>query len=123
MCAHDVYDVPGVQVIPGGVVRPPGDSDDFANLDIHFGRGHLPACLAETMIMTATRAYTRKSLGSHTQKRKHGVLSRARPPLGVHPHYRNLYLLSAGRVTSFPCNAPSHYPKRTLLTPITHTQH
>jgi predicted amino acid dehydrogenase len=65
--AADVYELPGVKVIPGGVVRPPGDSDTFANLDIHFGRGYIPACMAETMIMTATRAYTRQSLGNQTK--------------------------------------------------------
>lgn len=65
--AEDVYGVPGVKVIPGGVVRPPGNSEDFANLDIHFGRGQIPACMAETMIMTATRAYQRQSLGSRTK--------------------------------------------------------
>lgn len=64
--AAEVYEVADVKVIPGGVVRPPGDSDNFASIDIHFGHGYLPACMAETMIMTATRAYERQSLGSHT---------------------------------------------------------
>jgi predicted amino acid dehydrogenase len=67
--AGDVYDVAGVQVIPGGIVRPPGTSEFDCQLDIHFGKGFIPACLAETMIMTATKAYDRKSLGPQTKTR------------------------------------------------------
>ncbi|MEM6428392.1 MAG: glycerol-3-phosphate acyltransferase [Deinococcota bacterium] len=66
--ADSVYNVPGVQVVPGGVVRPPGAGVD-CQLDIHFGQGFIPACLAETMIMTATKAYNRKSLGPQTKTR------------------------------------------------------
>ncbi|MEM7735437.1 MAG: glycerol-3-phosphate acyltransferase [Deinococcota bacterium] len=65
--AEDVYTVPDVQVIPGGVVRPPGTGELDCQLDIHFGQGYVPACLAETMIMTATKAYERKSLGPQTK--------------------------------------------------------
>jgi predicted amino acid dehydrogenase len=36
-------------------------------IDLHFGDGLVPACLAETMIMTATRAFDRKSLGPQTK--------------------------------------------------------
>lgn len=60
-----VLGVPGVQVIPGGVVRPPGSMR--ANVDIHFGDGLVPACMAETMIMTATRSFDRASLGPATR--------------------------------------------------------
>lgn len=60
-----VIDVPGVQVVPGGVVRPPGAMSTA--IDLHFGDGLVPACLAETMIMTATRAFDRASLGPQTR--------------------------------------------------------
>lgn len=60
-----VREVPGVEVIPGGVVRPPGPM--LSNIDIHFGSGHVPACMAETMIMTATRDFDRRSLGPSTR--------------------------------------------------------
>ncbi len=60
-----VRDVPGVHIIPGGVVRPPGEMQSL--IDVHFGDGMVPACMAETMIMTATRAFDRKSLGPQTK--------------------------------------------------------
>jgi predicted amino acid dehydrogenase len=63
--ASDVADVPGVRIVPGGVVRPPGVIR--TEIDIHFGDGLVPACLAETMIMTATRAFDRASLGPQTR--------------------------------------------------------
>lgn len=61
----DVAGVPGVQVVPGGVVRPPGAIRTA--IDLHFGDGLVPACLAETMIMTATRGFDRASLGPQTR--------------------------------------------------------
>lgn len=61
-----VREVPGVHLIPGGVVRPPGSLR--SRLDIHFGDGLVPACMAETMIMTATRAFDRRSLGPRTRR-------------------------------------------------------
>jgi predicted amino acid dehydrogenase len=61
----DVLGVAGVKVVPGGVVRPPGAIRTA--IDIHFGDGLVPACLAETMIMTATRAFDRASLGPQTR--------------------------------------------------------
>jgi predicted amino acid dehydrogenase len=33
------------------------------NLDLHFGEGLVPACLAETMILAAEEAWERQSLG------------------------------------------------------------
>jgi len=63
---ESVRQVPGVHVIPGGVVRPPG-SMDTGVVDVHFGKGMVPACMAETMIMTATRSYDRASLGASTR--------------------------------------------------------
>lgn len=56
-----VRDIPGVRVILGGVVRPPGEMR--GNLDLHFGEGLVPACLAETMILAAEEAWERQSLG------------------------------------------------------------
>ena len=63
--APEVADVPGVAIVPGGVVRPPGAIRTA--IDLHFGDGLVPACLAETMIMTATRAFDRASLGPQTR--------------------------------------------------------
>jgi len=60
-----VRDVPGVQLVPGGVVRPPGEMR--SEIDMRFGEGYVPACLAETMIMTAAHAYDRRSLGGRTR--------------------------------------------------------
>lgn len=60
-----VRDTLGVHLVPGGVVRPPGRMR--TRIDIGFGDGYLPACLAETMIMTATRAFDRRSLGPVTR--------------------------------------------------------
>ena len=58
----EVRKIPGVRVIPGGVVRLPGEAR--ASLDLHFGgRDLVPACLAETMILAAEGAYDKKSLG------------------------------------------------------------
>lgn len=63
--ADSVREVPGVRVIPGGVVKPPGAIQTL--IDVHFGTGLVPACMAETMIMTATKAFDRKSLGPLTK--------------------------------------------------------
>jgi len=60
-----VRDVPGVEIVPGGVVRPPGSMRSA--IDLRFGDGHVPACLAETMILAATREYGRRSLGGTTR--------------------------------------------------------
>lgn len=62
---EDVREVPGVHLIPGGVVRPPGEMR--SRIDMQFGDGQVPACMAETMIMTATRAFDRASLGPSTR--------------------------------------------------------
>jgi len=62
---ESVREVPGVHIIPGGVVKPPGNMQSF--IDIHFGDGMVPACMAETMIMTATRSFDNKSLGPSTR--------------------------------------------------------
>jgi len=60
----DVLDVEGVLVVPGGVIRPPGEVS--GRLDIHFGRGAIPACMAETILIAADAAYDRVSLGDRT---------------------------------------------------------
>lgn len=63
--AHEsVLEVPGVRLIPGGVVRPPGGMT--SNIDLQFGEGAVPACLAETLIIAATGEHERKSLGPQT---------------------------------------------------------
>ena len=61
-----VRELSGVRVIPGGVVRLPGEAK--VNLDLRFGGPDLvPACLAETMILAAEEAWDRKSLGGRTK--------------------------------------------------------
>lgn len=57
-----VRDVPGVELVPGGVVRPPGRS--VSDLDLHFGDGLVPACLAETMILAAAGDPARATTGA-----------------------------------------------------------
>ncbi|MBI3911953.1 MAG: glycerol-3-phosphate acyltransferase [Armatimonadetes bacterium] len=65
MDAHpDVLRVPGVRVIPGGVVRPPGEL--HGRVDVHFGSGAIPACMAETILIAADEAYDRCSVGERT---------------------------------------------------------
>lgn len=61
---ESVLSVPGVRIIPGGVVRPPGGMS--SNIDLQFGEGAVPACLAETLIIAATGEHERKSLGGQT---------------------------------------------------------
>ena len=61
---ESVQAIPGVRVIPGGVVRPPGGMT--SNIDLQFGEGQVPACLAETLIIAATGEHWRKSLGPQT---------------------------------------------------------
>ncbi|WP_456832213.1 glycerol-3-phosphate acyltransferase [Deinococcus sp. UYEF24] len=61
---ESVKAVPGVRVIPGGVVRPPGDM--VSRIDLQFGDGQVPACLAETLIIAATGEHGRQSLGART---------------------------------------------------------
>ena len=63
---ESVRRLPGVRVIPGGVVRLPGEAR--ATLDLHFGApDQVPACLAETMILAAEGAFERKSLGGEVK--------------------------------------------------------
>ncbi len=57
--------MPGVRLVPGGVVRPPGAMT--SHLDVHFGEGLIPACMAETILIAADRAYDRVSLGASTK--------------------------------------------------------
>lgn len=61
---ESVKDIPGVRVIPGGLVTPPGSMT--TNIDLQFGKGNVPACLAETLIIASTGEYERKSLGAQT---------------------------------------------------------
>lgn len=62
--AEEVSHVKGVRIIPGGLVRPPGHMT--TQIDLQFGMGNIPACLAETLIIAATEAYERQSLGQQT---------------------------------------------------------
>ncbi|MBM3457125.1 MAG: hypothetical protein FJX77_01120 [Armatimonadetes bacterium] len=60
-----VLDLPGVTVIPGGVVRPPGAME--GRIDVHFGAGCIPACMAETLLVAYDECYERVSLGEGTK--------------------------------------------------------
>ncbi|HET8679886.1 MAG TPA: hypothetical protein VFM39_07170, partial [bacterium] len=55
----------GVEVIPGGVVRLPGDPR--GRLDMGYGAGLVPACLAEAVIIGLEKCYERASLGDRTK--------------------------------------------------------
>jgi predicted amino acid dehydrogenase len=57
--------VEGVGVVPGGTVRPPGKPT--GRLNIYFGVGQIPACMAETLIIALDGAYDRKSLGGEVR--------------------------------------------------------
>ncbi len=60
--------VPGVEVIPGGVVRLPGTPDVPAYFDYsQYGPGLVPACLAETLIIALDGCHDRVSLGDRTK--------------------------------------------------------
>lgn len=61
---ESVHSVPGVYLFPGGVIRPPGRMS--GRLDVHFGRGLIPACMAETILIAVDAAYDRVSLGDRT---------------------------------------------------------
>jgi acyl-phosphate glycerol 3-phosphate acyltransferase len=60
-----VLDVPGVTIVPGGVVAPPGNLRQ--RLDTHFGEGRIPACMAETVLIALEECYDRTSLGDGTK--------------------------------------------------------
>jgi predicted amino acid dehydrogenase len=65
-----VLSVPGVRLIPGGVVQPPGgmyDTNGWATGLLKFGSGNVPACLAESLIIAANEAWDRVSLGETTK--------------------------------------------------------
>lgn len=63
--ADDVLARSDVEVVPGGIVTPPGQMQ--TNIDLHFGDGKVPACMAETMILAVTGAFERRSLGNQTR--------------------------------------------------------
>jgi len=63
--AAEVRKLNSVHVIPGGMVKPPGEMR--TDIDLHFGKDMIPACMAETMIMTACKSYDRASLGPITK--------------------------------------------------------
>ncbi|MDR7420187.1 MAG: glycerol-3-phosphate acyltransferase [Armatimonadota bacterium] len=60
-----VATVPGVEVMPGGVVRLPGAPK--GRLDLGYGDGLVPACLAETVILALDGQHERTSLGDRTK--------------------------------------------------------
>lgn len=68
--SEEVLTVPGVRLIPGGVVQPPGGMtapNGWADGKLDFGKGNVPACLAETLIIAANQCYERVSLGETTK--------------------------------------------------------
>jgi len=60
-----VLRVPGVTVVPGGIIRPPGKMR--GRLDVHFGDGLIPACMTETILIALDECYDRVSLGEQTK--------------------------------------------------------
>jgi predicted amino acid dehydrogenase len=60
-----VSSIPGVEVVLGGVVRLPGDPRGM--MDLGYGYGLVPACLAETVILALDGRYERVSLGERTK--------------------------------------------------------
>ena len=69
---------------PGGTVRPPGSPNQ--RLDIHFGRGAVPACLAETIIIALEGCPERRTLGDNYRVEVHGTLPNDALLLGFFPH-------------------------------------
>ncbi len=63
---ESVRAVPGVEVIPGGIVRLPGDPRGRIE-DLGYGPQLVPACLAETIIIALDECYDRVSLGDRTR--------------------------------------------------------
>jgi predicted amino acid dehydrogenase len=60
-----VMAVEGVEVVSGGTVRPPGRPT--GRLNIYFGAGQIPACMAETLIIALDGAHDRRSLGGEAK--------------------------------------------------------
>jgi acyl-phosphate glycerol 3-phosphate acyltransferase len=71
---------PGVEVVPGGTIRPPGRIT--GKLDLAFGSGQIPACMAETIIIALERAYERASLGEGTKSENIDYFVRKAEELG-----------------------------------------
>lgn len=63
-----VSEMPDVEVIPGGVVQLPGEPEvpDYFGYS-QFGRGLVPACMAEAAMIAIDRCFDRVSLGERTQ--------------------------------------------------------
>ncbi|MCL6522643.1 MAG: glycerol-3-phosphate acyltransferase [Firmicutes bacterium] len=53
--------IPGVEVVPGGVVALPGEAR--FRLELGYGPGLVPACLAETLLIALDGAFDRCTLG------------------------------------------------------------
>jgi predicted amino acid dehydrogenase len=63
-----VHAMPGVEVIPGGVVRLPGGLDVPEYFDYgQYGHGLVPACLAEAVVIALDGCFDRVSLGERTK--------------------------------------------------------
>ncbi|MDI3297680.1 MAG: glycerol-3-phosphate acyltransferase [Bacillota bacterium] len=56
-----VAEIPGVEVVPGGVVALPGEAR--FRLELGYGPGLVPACLAETLLIALDGAFDRCTLG------------------------------------------------------------
>ena len=78
--ADEVKEMPNVHIIPGGMVKPPGNM--VSEIDLHFGHDMIPACMAETMIMTATKSFDKASLGPITKTKNIDYYLRTGEELG-----------------------------------------
>ncbi len=63
---ESVRAVPGVEIIPGGIVRLPGGPRGQIE-DLGYGPQLVPACLAEALIIALDGCYDRASLGDRTR--------------------------------------------------------
>lgn len=80
--ADDVYHVPGVEVVPGGVVEVPGRLE--GRIDLQFGDGAIPACLAETILLAADGAWDRVRLGQPANAETMAYLQERAEHYGFH---------------------------------------
>jgi predicted amino acid dehydrogenase len=96
--ADSVLEVAGVSLIPGGVVRPPGKMEN--HIDVHFGQGCIPACMAETILIALDECYDRVSLGEGTSSENIEHLVSLAERYGF--EVVDEAVLSAGRVVEAP---------------------
>lgn len=96
-----VANVPGVESVLGGVVRLPGDPR--GQLDLGYGGGLVPACLAETVILALDGDFSRTSLGDRTKAENVDYFVRRAEEIGFE-------VQTSGAETAVPAPAPAPLP-------------